>query len=223
MTKAMMIGGLAAVAACAATAAAPKATDVPVFNHVPATLDAETPRILPAAKDRNHVLIVNVGGAVPEDVFPTLVTYTLSRININAWTNSIDKSMVEGLIGNPDALAERFGKHAVVAVFLEKNEKGLSFLNAPGHWSMVNLRGLDRDKPDAQKLKDRMAKMLLKGIAHAAGVGASVDNLCALNYDSFTLLGMDKTDIRLSAMAYFPMLATLRALGGDDMVAPPAE
>ena len=193
------------------------------MNHVPEVLDPETRQIYPSARERNHVLVLNVGGAVPADVFGTVVTYAMSRININVWTNSIERSVVRELLDSPGRQGELLGDKAVVAVFLERNEGGVSFLNAPGRWAMVNMRGIDRDGPSAQTLRDRYAKMILKGVAHASGVGASVDELCSLNYDSFTLEGMDKTDIRISAMSYFPMLSTLQALGGASMVSPAYE
>ena len=190
------------------------------YNHVPDKLDPKSRLIHPSAQYHNHVLIVNVNNAIPSDVYPTIVTYTLSRINLNAWTNTLEKSIVKDLIANPQILKNKFSNRAIVAVFIEKNAEGPSFLNAPGHWAMINVRGLDKDGPDKNKLHDRYAKMILKGIGHACGAGASIDQLCALNYDSFTLSGMDKTDIRLSPMTYFPMLSTLRALGGVEITCP---
>lgn len=204
--------------ACAAAVGPLFAANVPRFNHVPEKLPAGTRLINPKAAEKNHLLVVNVGGALSEADFSTIVTYTLTRVNVNAWTNSIPESCWRACIDKPELVKEKFGPHATVVVFLEKNKQGFSFMNVPGHWSMVNLRGLDKDSPTPQVLRDRTAKMLLKGMAHACGVGASVDELCALNYDSFTLKGMDKTDIRISAMSYFPMLSTLEALGGPEMV-----
>lgn len=194
------------------------AAQVPQLNHVPEKLSEDIRLISPKAAERNHVLIVNVGNAIAEKDFPTIVTYALSRICVNAWTNSIPESCWRNFVDEPENVAKRFGSHTTVAVFLERNERGLSFVNAPGHWSMVNLRGLDKDNPPPQVLRDRQAKMILKGIAHACGAGASVDDLCALNYNSFSLKGMDKTDIRISAMTYFPMLSTLQLLGGPECV-----
>jgi len=195
----------------------------PRINHVPERLAQGTRLIYPSAKEKNHVLVVNVGNALPADVFATTVTYAMSRINVNVWTNSMERSVVRELIERPERQREMLGDKAIVAVFVERNDRGVSFLNAPGHWAMLNMRGLDRDGPSAQTYRDRCAKMVLKGVAHACGVGASVDELCSLNYDSFTLKGMDKTDIRVSPMSYFPMLSTLQALGGPEIVSPAYE
>lgn len=220
MRKWFLIGLVAGIVLGAIPAFAAQGSKI---NHVPEKIGDDIRLIYPSASKRNHVLIVNVDDAVPADLFATAVTYAMSRININVWTNSLERSVVRELIEKPERQSEFLGPRAVVAVFLENNAEGVSFLNAPGHWAMVNMRGIDRDSPDAQTLRDRYAKMILKGVGHASGVGASVDELCSLNYDSYTLKGMDKTDIRLSPMAYFPMLSTLQALGGADMVNPAYE
>jgi len=86
---------------------------------------------------------------------------------------------------------------------------------------MVNLRGIERGAA-GQVLADRYAKMLLKGVGHAAGSGATLDANCSLFYGSFTLEGMDKTRIQISPQAYFPMLETLRAVAGPGILAPEA-
>ena len=172
------------------------------------------------AKDRPHLLIVNVGGALPGDVFGRAAERAASAVMVNCWTNSIPKSMYRDLLDDPGLVQKAFGDKARVVVFVERNEKGGSFVNTPGSWSMVNLRGLDRDGPDAQKYEDRCAKMILKGIAHAAGAGASLEQVCAMYYGSFTLAGLDKVKVVISPMSYFPMLETLQCLGGHELVTP---
>lgn len=174
----------------------------------------------PEAAEKNHVLFVNVGNAIPVDQFPGIVEFAASRVQINIWTNSIAKSMIHELIDSPAALTNRFGPKCCTAIFIENNSIGYSFLNAQGSWSMVNMRGLDRDKPSPEVLRDRYTKMLLKGLAYACGGGASLESKCSLYYGSFTLEGMDKTGIQISPMSYFPMLETLRAIGGSDILSP---
>ena len=193
------------------------------INHVPEEIGPRVRRIYPRARENNHILIVNVDNAIPPDVFATTVTYAMSRINVNTWTNSIGKSVVAELIEKPARQKELFGEKAIIAVFLEKRDGTVGFLNAPGHWAMANVDGLDRDNPSAQTLKDRYAKTILKGVGYACGIGASVDDLCSLNYKSSTLQEMDKTDIRISPMAYFPMLSILQSIGGIEMTSPPYE
>ena len=172
------------------------------------------------AKGRNHLLIVNVAAALPDAVFANAAERAASAVMVNCWTNSIPKSMYRDLLDDPGLVQRTFGEKARIVVFVERNEKGGSFVNTPGMWSMVNLRGLDRDGPDAQKYEDRCAKMILKGIAHAAGAGATLESVCAMYYGSFTLAGLDKVNVVISPMSYFPMMETLQCLGGTDLVIP---
>ena len=185
--------------------------------------DANARPFRPEAAERSHVLFVNVAGALPEADFADVAEYAASRVQINLWTNSIPASMVRELFDNPAALTNRFGPKCCTAVFIEKNAKGYSFLNAQGSWSMVNLRGIERGAPAPDVLRDRRAKMFLKGLAYAAGGGASLDPKCSLYYGSFTLEGMDKTGVQISPNSYFPMLETLRAIGGTEILSPPVE
>lgn len=176
---------------------------------------------LPESAGTSHVLFVNVSGALSDEDFADVAEYAASRVQINIWTNSIDASMVRMLMDDPGLLAKRFGPKCCAAVFIERNGKGYSFLNAPGSWSMVNLRGIDRGAPSAQLLRDRRAKMLLKGLAYACGSGASMEPKCSLYCGSFTLEGMDKTGVQISPMSYFPMLEVLSAIGGTEILCPP--
>ncbi len=177
----------------------------------------------PEAAAKPHVLFVNVAGALTDAEFADVAEYAASRVQVNIWTNAIPGSMVRELIDDPSALAARFGTNCCTAVFIEKNAKGYSFLNAQGSWSMVNLRGIDRGAPSSEVLRDRRAKMFLKGLAYACGSGASLEPKCSLYYGSFTLEGMDKTGVQISPMSYFPMLETLRAIGGTEILSPPVE
>jgi len=201
---------LAAVAAVAA----PK-----IIQHVPERLD-KVRLISPASANCNHVLVVNVGGAIPEDMWSTVVTYALSRIQINAWTNSVEGPISTEIFANPVSFRKTFGENARVAVFIERTPIGAPVTCAPGFWSRVNLSGIDADHPNAQTLRDRYAKMLLKGVAYAAGGGASVDPTCSLCYSSLSLKGLDACGISISPSTYFPMLEILRQAGGVRMLSP---
>lgn len=210
---------------CGALAAAIPAFAAPGqrINHVPDEIGPNTRKIYPSAKENNHILIVNVDNAIAPEIFAKAVTYAMSRINVNTWTNSLSKSIVAELIEKPERQKELLGEKAKVAVFIEKREGAVGFLNVPGRWAMANVSALDDDNPSAQTLNDRYAKTILKGVGYACGIGASVEDLCSLNYESATLKGMDKTDIRISPMAYFPMLSILQSIGGVEMMSPPYE
>lgn len=216
MKKILILAMSAVVAAsCAAAPKRPEPKPVPK-DHVPVNLEG-TRTISPKAVKYNHVLFVNVGGAVPDDLWPLVSNYAGSRVNINIWTNSIAATPIPELVKDPAVLGRMFGPKASLAVFIENKPDGPAFLNAPGAWSMVNVRSVTKGSPDAQTLKDRYAKMLLKGLAYACGGGASLDNNCSLFYGSFSLEGLDATGIRISPMSYFPMIETLRAIGGGEI------
>lgn len=192
----------------------------PAPNRVPETLEGIRP-ISPAARNANHIVLVNVAHAIPDDVWPLVSTYAASRVELNIATNALEKSIVKELIDDPHGPVKRcFGEKACVAVFVEKNAQGASFLQSPGAWSMVNVRGLDKDQPDRRTLIDRYAKMIMRGLAFASGGGSSLDSSCSLFYQSFTLRGMDRTGVQIAPQSYFPMIEILRAVGGPEIVMP---
>ena len=196
---------------------APAATKV--TQHVPERLD-RVRFISPAAARANHVLLVNVDGAIPPSIWPIVSTYALSRIQINAWTNSVAGGIDSAIYEEPTAFQRKFGQKAKVAVFFERIPNRVPIICAPGFWSRVNLSGIDADSPDPQTLRDRYAKMILKGVAYAAGGGATVDPMCSLCYASLSPKGLDACGISISPVTYFPMLEFLLGVGGDQMLSP---
>ena len=176
--------------------------------------------IASGATNRNYVVVVNVGGALPDEAFAQAVERAASVIAVNVWTSSIPASVVSDLISGATDVNVLFGDKAKVAVFVERREKGPSFLNYPAHWGMVNMSGLDKGASGAETLAMRQAKMVLKGIAYACGGGATMEKVCAMNARSLTLAEMDKTLLVLSPMSYFPMLEALRAVGDSEILTP---
>lgn len=211
MRKSLMLFASIAVASVAAAAQ----------NHVPETFDGSFAPISPAAAQYNHVLVVNVGEAIPDSDWPLVVNYAASRMPINVWTNSIPASVADALMSDPSRLASLVkDEKAVVAVFVEKLSSGASVISVPSAFSRVDVKWLEADSPSKSVLRDRQAKMILKGIAHACGSGATIEPKCSLFYGARTLAGLDKTNITVSPMAYFPMVEILRSLGGDEAVTP---
>ena len=190
------------------------AVGAPVSDHV----RTDVRRIPDGASRANHVVVVNVSGAVAPETFAEAATYALSKLGVNAWTNSASAFRAERLAGDPGLLGRTFGEKAKVGVFLERVGDAPRFLAVPGAWCRVNMDGINKDNPDAQTYKDRVAKMVLKGLAYAAGSGATLDALCSMYYGGGTLDGLDKVGIRLSPGAYFPLLEGLKRAGGDEIV-----
>ena len=213
------IAAMFAVFTVAAFAASPGTAPKRQPHHVPDRLD-KVRLISPAAEKSNHMLLVNVGGAIPPDVWPIVSTYAVSRLQINVWTNSAESVDLGALLANPFLYKKTFGSKACVAVFIEKSAAGAPIVCAPGYWSRVNLNGIDGDGADAQTLRDRLAKMILKGMAYACGGGASLDQTCSLHYSSLSLKGLDECGISISPTTYFPMLEILRRIGGPEVLSP---
>lgn len=188
-------------------------------QQVPERLD-QVRLIQPAATNKNHILICNVGSAIPSDSWPLVSTYASSRLQLNVWTNTTDKIDVQALVLDPSKCQKDFGEKSKVCVFLIDDLKLPPFVTVPGYFCAANVNQLKKDNPDQQTIRDRFAKTILKGMAYAAGSGATLENGCSLYYGSSTLEGLDKTGIMITPMAYFPMLETLRAIGDSEMLTP---
>jgi hypothetical protein len=201
-----------AAPAAAPAAAPPKNAVLEPVNDAAALLPA-------AAAQRAHVLFVNVGGALPDADFREAAAYVHMKYALNVAVRNERKPFANEVVADAAALRKRFGDKALVVVALVKQEAAPSFVNVPGFFSQVNLRGLGRDNPEALFLKKRTRQMLLKGLAHACGVGATVDAMCVMCYSSFTLEGMDRVSATYGPNAYFPVRELLREIGGGGIFA----
>ena len=188
-------------------------------HHVPERLD-QIRLIHPAAANRNHILVANVGNAIPAETWGKVVTYAVSRLQLNVWTNSVAAFDAKEFLADPTKVQKDFGAKAKVGLFIVNEPNQARFYGAPGCWYAANVNGLDKGVSDAQTIKDRYAKLILKGLAYACGGGASLDSQCSLFYGSVTPKGMDDTGIMISPTTYFPMLEILRSIGGDEMLTP---
>ena len=176
-------------------------------NHVPASFDGSFGCIRADAGTRNHLLVVNVNNAIPGKDWPLVVNYAASRVPINVWTNALAKLECGKFPGFPKAVA---------TVFVVDDAKGPAELSAAGKWCRVSVAEMKKGSTDAQTLRDRYAKMVLRGMARACGAGTTIEPACSLFYGANTLEGLDKVNITISPMAYFPMVEVLRAGGGDE-------
>ena len=204
----------AAVAACLAAPQMPQ-------NHVPSALDESIRHFVPAAAEKPHLLLVNVGGAVPESDWSLAATYAASRLQLNFWTNTLAKISAEQLLKDASLTEKLFlNPNAKVGVYFINDKSAVPVVAAPGHWAVVNVSIASDGTPDTQTYRDRIAKLVLKGIAAASGGGATVEPRCSMFYGSNTVKGLDSVNIMLTPMCYFPMLEILRAAGGPEMTFP---
>ena len=214
-TVMLSIAALAAIPLIAAPAAKKEQKKI----HVPETVASLRP-ISPAAKSANHIVLVNVGGAISEADWPLGVNFAASRIQVNIWTNSTEKTLFPALVSDRTEFVKKFGEKAKLAVFLESSDCPDAYQTAQGARCRVNVKNLLADKPDRQTLLDRYAKVILKGIAYAGGCGAGYDNMSVTGYKTITLEGLDAAGICITPEAYFPMLESMRIIGGDAMLSP---
>lgn len=213
--------GLSIVAALS-TFAACTCDATPVKQQVPNRLDGIR-LIRPAAAGKNHILLTNVGNAIPTDTWGLVATYAVSRLQLNVWTNSVAAIDVAAYAVDSARGQREFGSKAKVCLFIVDNPKLANIIGAPGCWCAINVCNLRRDNPDVQTLRDRYAKTILKGLAYACGSGASIEPNCSLSFASATLAGMDKTGIMIAPPTYFPMLEILKIVGGTEMLTPAME
>lgn len=193
-------------------------------NHVPEKLDESIHPFTPKAAERPHIVLVNVANAIPEDVWSLAATYAVSRLQINVWTNSLDKSVLDKLVTNPDYTPLALNnKNSLIGVYFERREGGCPIVSSPANWAVVNVEPYLRDAKCPQQIRDRYAKLVMKGLALACGSGNTLEPFCSMFYGAQDPEGMDKSNIALAPICYFPMLETLRAKGGSDMLSPVQE
>lgn len=212
--------GIAFLAIAASVAVVEPAKQAPKKSRVPDTLPSSVRLIDPAAQKVNHILVVNVGDAIPATEWPLIVTYAASRLQLNIWTNSVPKALYPEILSNPKVFTDKFGPKARVGILLEDADDELPYVCVPGSWCRVNLRHLKADSPDSGTLRDRRAKAILKGLSYACGGGFALDSRSSTFYGSLTLKGLDKTTITITPESYFPMTEAVRALGGEEMANP---
>ena len=177
--------------------------------------------LAPQAPEK-HVAFVNVGDAAPKDVFEAAVREACQQFNIHVKTRAAAAPKAAELTGVPEKLAAQLAPDAILSVFVLNDERACGFLSAPGSWAMVNLRSLKQDKPSPEVYAQRVTKMLMKGLAHAAGAGATLEPRCVMYVGSFSLAGIDATSATYGPNAFFPISETLRRLGGESLfVSPP--
>ena len=172
-----------------------------------------------APSSEKYVVFVNVGEAIPKDVVQAAAQEACRQINVRFKITSLAAFKASELTGSPEKMGARIASDAALTIFLFNDEHAYGFISAPGNWAMVNMRSLKQDHPSAEIYGKRVTKMLMKGMAHAAGVGANIDVHCVMYYGSFSLAGIDATSASYGPNAYFPLMETLRQVGGENVFA----
>ena len=191
-----------------------------LIEHLPV---GQVKPIDPRIETCPHVRFVNVGGAVPKEDFLAAVSFTANRLKLNFWPSELEGSIVPDLLKDASAFENRLGKKAAIAVFVEESDEPNPYLAVPGTWCRVNIRHLKADKPDAQTLRDRTAKAMLRAMVYAAGAGAALDRRGVSSINVHTVKDLDQVAISITPDTYMPLTENLRTMGAIGVMIPPRE
>jgi hypothetical protein len=175
----------------------------------PAAVEAEGG----AKNDRSQVVLVNVGGAVPDEVFERAVAELRRASSFNYRIRDL-QAVDPGLLSREGRteISRLAGPDVCVAVFVTGDADGAGLLSQPGCWSLINARLMRHDQPDEARYEKRVLKLLMKGVGYAAGIGANPDPRCVMYHKSFSLDGIDATSASYGPYAMVPLMDTLRDL-----------
>jgi len=90
-------------------------------------------------------------------------------------------------------------------------------MSIPGQYALINICALRNDSPTADVFSGRLLRILMKGVAYAAGVGVNQDPICVMHWNSFTLKTIDATSATYGPQAYFVLCDILKAAGTKDI------
>lgn len=169
------------------------------------------------ASQAPHILFINVANALPQPTFREAVAYLRMRYNIKVAATTERKPFALDIVKDTANLKKRFGNNALIVVAVVNQETGPSFINIPGFFSQVNMRGLDKDNPSDHFLKKRRTQMICRGLAHACGVGSTLDSTCVMRSGSFTLTTMDEVSATYGPVAYFSLTSFLREISQGEL------
>ncbi len=176
------------------------------------------PALILTEKVRNapHVCYVNVGNALDEKAFRQVVASVATVLPINLAVAKADAAPVPNCLTSEKS-DMRFGKEARLLVYVVNNPKMVRFASVPEQWALVNVNGVETGiaTNDSGRVETRLTKMMLKGLAFAAGVGSNMESTrCVMGFGSFlTWEGLDKTSASFSPFAGIPLMETLTPMG----------
>lgn len=139
-----------------------------------------------------HVLLVNVNGAVDNQALADMAGYAYATLNTRVWTNAADEVSLQELCATAAPCA-KWGTNTVAVVYVEKRAGLPPALMAPGaKWAIVNVKGLDSDKPADAQLRRRLRQVALRGVAFAAGAGCAATPRCVTDARMVSLADFDR-------------------------------
>lgn len=167
------------------------------------------------APDAPHILFVNVAEAMKKDDFDFAVAKVAKAVPCPVRVDSAD--VLPDLLSKNDLEDFVDKKGAVIVVYVVRSESLPESFSCPRHWSVANLAPLESDAPSSEVLEARRAKIILRGLAYAAGAGATLEQRCIMFAGGLSLRELDAAPFALSPMAQLPMLVALEKLFGEDV------
>ena len=161
-----------------------------------------------------HVLFVNIGTGIEDKKFEAAVQKACEQMRIKWRSERIAKITVKEIVVSIESQSMRWGKSAVLVVYVANDPQLPGLLNLPGQCSLINIRTMRSDKPSERVYDSRLQRLLMKGLAYAAGTGGNHDPRCVMYWKSFSVGEIDKTSSTFGPYAYFALQDILRSLGG---------
>jgi len=164
-----------------------------------------------------HVLFVNANKALDEKLFSEAVAAIPLTMSINLAVNQVENFESVSLLKNASKQISSNAQTRLV-VYVINNPEMVSILSAPRHWAVINIAGFEKKIPsnDSERYRRRLRQLMLKGLAFACGVGATLDNgRCVMAADSFSVDTIDNTSVTYSPYASLPMQDILAEIGGE--------
>lgn len=175
--------------------------------------NSDTPQ---SANSTSHILFVNVGNALPDETFGTVVTSITNVIPVHLEVASVSSLNIHNLI-HKNAFERRWNPATKLVIYVIRDSETVSFCSVPRRWALVNIFGFDKNivNINSDRYGERLKKLMLKGFALACGVGGNHDsNRCVMALDSFTPETIDTTSASYSPFALAPIENTLGLFHG---------
>lgn len=175
--------------------------------------------LMESAKQKPHVLFVNVGNALDEPIFREAVAAVPLAIPIRVAVANIKNFEGLNLFENKQT-QPLFSEQTKLIVYVVNKAELLPFLSAPRSWAIVNVSGYNNNLPanDPERYRRRMRQLMLKGLGLASGLGGNTDTgRCVMASDSFSRELIDSTSLSFSPFAYVLIEETLLKIGTEEI------
>jgi hypothetical protein len=168
-----------------------------------------------------HICFVNAGTGIPVDVFDRAASNACAVTHVRWNTVQTKRMNLADITVSQNEQRKMFSDATVLVVYV-MNDAGLPrLMSVPGQYSLMNLSALCADKPGGSVFEGRLQRVLMKGLAYAAGVGGTPDPICVMYWNSLTPGTIDATSATYGPASFFALTDILRAAGTEDLFETP--